>query len=160
MHMFYNNEKRKYTCTNDDKIIWKGMSIIANVTVNRKLELVRMIRMQSQSNRNECRERERFLYGYSSGTEQQKELYGAEIDSVKDAYMVKETEKSFKGEGTLFSGFRLRFVLALVIMALFIYLDKTGNEFFGKTMDEISVYLTDNISLEESFRDTLNSFDL
>lgn len=136
------------------------MRIIANVTVNKKLELVRMIRMQNQSNRNECRERERFLYGYSSQAEHQKELYGAELAATADGYTEKEQDRGLKGETSLFSGFRIRFVIALVIMGLFIYMDKTEMDFLGKSMEEIAFYLTSNVSPAESFGDMLNSFDL
>lgn len=136
------------------------MSIIGNVTSNQKLELVRMIRMQNQSNRNECRERERFLYGYTPGAEHQKELYGAEMTAVADGYAGKERDKNIPKEASLFSGFRLRFLLAVVLMALFIYMDKTGSSLFGKTMEELTCYLTDSIGLEETFGETLNSFDL
>ena len=139
-------------------VIKKGMRIIANVTSNQKLELVKMIRMQNQSNRNECRERERFLYGYPASSEYHGEIYGTEMTAVAEGNMRKE--KKIPKETFLLSGFRLRFLLAVILMALFIYMDKTESSFFGKTMEEIAFYLTNNIRVEESFVETLNSFDL
>ena len=136
------------------------MRIIANVTANKKLELVRMIRMQNQSDRNECREKEKFLYGYSPEKEYQKELYGTELAATANAYKGKERDEGLKGEDSIFFGFRIRFVFALLIMVLFVYMDKTENQLFGKSMEEIAFYLTSNVSLEESLEDTLNSFDL
>lgn len=132
----------------------KGRIAIGTVTSNQKLELVRMIRMQNQSNRNECREREQFLYGYPTSAGGRGEIYGTEAMSALDASLGKETY--VPKEAFAFSGFRIRFLFAVILMVLFIYMDKSEGRLFGKTMEELTLYLTESIHLEE----TLNSFDL
>lgn len=123
------------------------MSSIPNITPNQKLELIQMIRQKNQSDRNECRERERFLYGYSRQPETEKELYGAEIAAVAEKPVDKEPVR----EASLLFGFRLRFFLAIAAMALYIYMDKTGNNILGKSMEELGAYLTDNIEIRNLF---------
>ena len=140
------------------------MITIGNVTPNQKLELIRMIRMQNQTNRYECRERERFLYGNNQNREQDKELYGTELTNAVDGYRNKhlgiEVEKVSAKDTIMLNGFRIRFALAVILMALFIYLDRTDQRVFGKTMEEVSDYLTGNISITETFHESRNLFDL
>lgn len=124
------------------------------VTTNQKLELVRSIRAQNQYNRNQCRERERFLYGYEPVTEKRQELYGAEMsvgisqDKGAAAYSAHDTG--------MLSGFRIRFVIAIIVFVLFVFFDRNQIEFWGTGMREIASCLTESIQIT----DALNSFDL
>lgn len=125
------------------------------INTNQRLELVRSIRMQNQYNRNQCRERERFLYGHSSSDSSPAELYKTE----NAALLTDMTGENsyYKKEGFL-SGFRIRLFLAIVLFGVFLYLDKTGTEIFGKTTADFFGYITDTMELWEEW--DLNSFDL
>lgn len=126
----------------------------AKVSSDRKLELIRMIRMQNQSNRNECREREQFLYGYPRNYDYPEELHSTEMSL---AIQNTEAKKEMIAKESFFlTGFRFRFILAAAIMILFIYMDKSEVMFFGMTAEELGICITKSISVEE----TLNSFDL
>lgn len=117
---------------------------MSKVNVNRKLELVRMIRMQHQSNRNEYRERERFLYGKSSYPVARGEIYGAE----STAYMTGRTD-ALPGyeKDKAFTGFRVRLFLAIVLFGIFIFLDRNQITLYGTTMAELFQMMTRSLTL-------------
>lgn len=113
---------------------------MGNISLEQKLELVRSIRMQHEHNRNQCRERERFLYGCSSSGS----IAGYET------YNAKQTDSS------MFKSFRIRFLIAILLMGLFIFMDKSGSTVFPISTDELSTYLSDSAKIRETF----NSFAL
>lgn len=128
---------------------------MSKINTNQRLELVRLIRMQNQYNRSQCRERERILYGHSTAENDRAELYGTE-NAVSLPEAVRENSP-YKKEG-FSGGFRLRLFLAIVLFGVFLYLDKTGTEILGKTTADFFHYITDTLELPDEW--SLNSFDL
>lgn len=115
---------------------------MSRVNSDKKLELIRTIRMQNQYNRIKCRERESFLYGIPpSGNK--RELYSTEaaVGTIPG-----EIAEPVKGGGFL-SGFRIRFFIALILFSTFIYLDKNHISIFGKTTFDLFVSLTESVEL-------------
>lgn len=128
---------------------------MSHINTDQKLQLVHTIRMQNQYNRMKCREREQLLYGRSYGNDRP-ELYGTE--SAMSLPVAGEAEIPDK-KGGVFSGFRLRFLLAAALFAAFIYLDKNEISVFGKNSFDLFVSLTESIDLPADLP-FLNSFDL
>lgn len=123
------------------------------VNTNQKLELIRSIRMQNQYNRNQCRERERFLYGYEPDREKRQELHSAEIS----AGISLDGKESFPAtESGSLGGFRIRFVIAVLLLAIFIFMDLNEIDFLGNSMREIAAHISESVPVKE----VLNSFDL
>jgi ATPase components of ABC transporters with duplicated ATPase domains len=115
----------------------------------RKLALVQTIRMENQYNRMKCRERESILYG--NGFHQDKgELYGAEMTAAMPGYM---EENPPIRKGSLFGGWRLRFLLAAALVAAFIYMDLNHLDLYGRTTDDLLSLLkeTTELNLPNSF---------
>ncbi len=120
---------------------------MTKISSEQKLALVRTIRMQSDYNRNQCRERERFLYGYPSAVKtHQREIYGAEVSSALNGGE-KEIELCAK-ETPMLGSFRFRFVIAAILFGIFIYMDKTQTSLFEISTDEIVSYITADISFD------------
>lgn len=117
---------------------------MSKVNTNRKLELVRMVRMQHQSNRNEYRERERFLYGKSSYPTERGEIYGAE--SVAYAPGREDVMPGYEKD-KVFTGFRIRFFLAIVLFGVFIFLDRNQITLYGTTTAEIFQMMIQSLTL-------------
>lgn len=117
---------------------------MSKVNTNRKLELVRMVRMQHQSNRNECRERERFLYGKSSYPSTRGEIYGAEstayLSGSEDVVPGYEKDK-------IFTGFRVRLFLAIVLFGVFIFLDRNQITLYGTTTADLFQMMIRSLAL-------------
>lgn len=117
---------------------------MSRISTNKRLELVRMVRMQHQSNRNECRERERFLYGKSSYPSQRGEIYGAE----SSAYALEREElSSGYQKGGLFVGFRIRFFLAALLFLAFILLDRNQIALYGTTTAKLFQMMIQSLKL-------------
>ncbi len=128
---------------------------MSHINTDQKLRLVQSIRMQNQYNRMKCREREQFLYGVSSGNDK-RELYASEMAMGLPANgeMSIPVKKS-----AVLTGFRLRFLIALILLSAFIYLDKNEISIFGKNTFDLFVSLTESIDIPSDLP-FLNSFDL
>lgn len=127
---------------------------MSHVNTDQKLQLVHTIRMQNQYNRMKCREREQLLYG-NAGNDK-RELYGAE--TTMSMPVTGENAISTRKNG-LFTGFRIRFLIAVILLSAFIYLDKNEISILGKTTFELFTTLTESIELPVDLP-FLNSFDL
>lgn len=114
----------------------------------RKLALVQSIRMENRYNRMKCRERENILYGNGFHPEKG-ELYGAEMAAAMPGL---EEGAPIRRE-SLFSGFRIRFLLAAALVAAFIYMDLNHLDFYGKTTEDLFRLLkeTTELNLPNSF---------
>ncbi|MGN1180310.1 MAG: hypothetical protein ACI4SD_03765 [Suilimivivens sp.] len=127
---------------------------MSHVNTDQKLQLVHTIRMQNQYNRMKCREREQLLYG-NVGNDR-RELYGAE--TTMSMPVTGENAIPARKSG-LFTGFRIRFLIAVILLSAFIYLDKNEISILGKTTFELFTSLTESIELPVDLP-FLNSFDL
>ena len=129
---------------------------MSHISTDQKLQLVHTIRMQNQYNRMKCRERERMLYGISQTANDRRELYSAET-----AMSLPVTgEKPISGKKSrVLTSFRLRFLIALILLSGFIYLDKNEISLFDNNTFDIFTFLTKSIDLPDDIP-FLNSFDL
>lgn len=114
---------------------------MSRVNIDKKLELVRTIRMQNQYNRMKCRERESLLYGIAP-PEHKGELYSAEA-----AAGIIQGELQPPVKGGFLTGFRIRFVIALILFSVFIYLDRNNISLLGKNTFDLFISLTESIEL-------------
>lgn len=108
-----------------------------HVETDRRLELVKSIRMQNLQNREKCQERERLLYGNT--------------DIRPESKAPCETPKRF-------SSFRIRFILSILLFCLFLFLDMNQIAVFGITTNDIFSIITD--SMEINLQLPVNLFDL
>ena len=99
---------------------------MGKISTNKKLELVRAVRMQNHYNRQLFRAREGILY--SDLPDRHGELYGLEGDFP---LMSDEREKPVA------NGFRIRFVIAMVLLLCFILCDLNHLSYGGETTDTI-----------------------
>lgn len=104
------------------------------VSVEQKLQLVHFLREDNKRNRIQLHKREQILYG-------KKVPDGIYEDSDDEFYDSKEIS-SYKGKGI--SGFRVRFMIAVILFLSFFYLDR-NNEKIGKIdTNQIEIYMDDD----------------
>ena len=99
---------------------------MAKVSADRKLELVRTLRMQNHYNRQLFRTREGILY--SQPDPRYGELYGLEGET---GALPAEKEKPIAGS------FRIRFVITMALLLFFILCDLNHLSYGGETTDSI-----------------------
>ena len=126
-----------------------------HISTDQKLQLVHTIRMQNQYNRMKCREREQILYGISPANDQ-RELYSTE--TTMSLPVTGEKQVSGK-KSRILTGFRFRFLIALIFLSGFIYFDKNEISLFHINTFDLYTFLTENIDLPIDLP-FLNSFDL
>lgn len=104
---------------------------MGKISTNKKLELVRALRMQNHYNRQLFRAREGILY--SDLPKMHREIYGLEgnLPPFPEENFLKEKDKPVAG------GFRVRFVLAMVLLLCFILCDLNHVSYKGETTDSI-----------------------
>lgn len=107
---------------------------MANVSADKRMQLVHMIREENKSNQLKIRNRESILYGKPFLSN----AYAAE-DTAENAEMPVST-------------FKLRFLLALALFIVYLLLDMGGGSILGKDTKEI--YLM----LEEDYQSNLFDF--
>lgn len=128
---------------------------MSRIDTDKKLELVRRIRMQNQYNRMKCRERESFLYG-TLPVNDRRELYSTETAM---SFPITGEEQEHVKKGGFLTGFRIRFLAALILFSIFIYLDKNDISILGKNTFDLFVSITESLDLPIDLP-VLNSFDL
>ena len=119
---------------------------------DKKLELIRSIRIQNQYDRQTLRRREGILYDNPVNI-RQGEIYGLE-DAVLTPLSGKHGSKQYintkEGDqtletGGLLTGFRIRFVLAMVLFLGFIYCDMKQVSVCGINCSEILQMLKEDL---------------
>lgn len=127
------------------------------ISTDQKLELIRTVRMQQQYNRNQCREREKILYGISGA---RGELFASENSiTFSSPYMKMDTEALPSKKSYSLSGFRLRFLFAMLLFGCFIFADAKEVGILGKNTEEILVLLQNSLDLLSKIP-AWNSIDL
>ncbi|GFI15397.1 MAG: hypothetical protein HFI43_05320 [Lachnospiraceae bacterium] len=107
------------------------------ISAAKKLELVKAIRMQNQYNRQLFRNREGFLYADTSQDRgHYGELYSLEEPPKPAASTAPEDNKSTMG------GFRLRFMIALILLLSFVLCDANNISYGGENADTIFERIT------------------
>lgn len=115
---------------------------MSEITTEQKLKLVQQVRSRYDENRYDLSNRERLLYGRTSLTPDSREQYAAEPGSGSRSmrgdygYDGGYGESLPYGERTV-SFFRLRFLLAALLLAAVIVMDKNGIDVAGITSEKI-----------------------
>jgi hypothetical protein len=103
---------------------------MSDITLDQKLQLVHQVRSQYDRNQYDLQNRERILYG-------------------KEAAYPHDMEFGEDGEITAplrFSTFKLRLLVAVVLLFGIVILDKNGIAIFGVSAQEILRYLNEDFS--------------
>lgn len=98
---------------------------MSKVGTDKKLELIRAIRMQNHYDRQLFKSRENFLYS-DAPSQRHGEIYGLEAYGMDaGAYPARDGAKDAndKTDGSLLKGFRVRFAIAMVLFLAFVYCD-------------------------------------
>lgn len=95
---------------------------MSDVTVDRKLELVRQVKEQYAKNQNDLSRREQILYGTS---------FRKTADTGNPG--MDPSEDTGTGAGT----FRIRLLLAVLLLGAVVYMERSGQEFAGITSADI-----------------------
>lgn len=115
------------------------------VTAEQKLQLIHFLREDHKNNRIQLHRREQILYG-TGGMEN---IYD---DSAETFYKTKEND-TYKGKGI--SGFRVRFLISLILFLSFFYLDRSNIDSEYVNLKQFETYMDDN-SLQHM---VINVFD-
>lgn len=102
------------------------------VTAEQKLQLVHFLREDNKKNRIQLHRREQILYG--------KNLPDSLYEETDVVYNTKEFD-SYKGKGI--SGFRVRFMISVILFLSFFYLERAGAEKTNINTLEIENYMED-----------------
>lgn len=111
---------------------------MGEINTEKKLELVRSIRMNQQNNRAIMGRREQILYGISPSPVSKGELYSLESTALTGAVPA-ETNQSFQNP---LRSFKIRLIVAVVLFAGFIFADRTGQSFWGINSAKIHELIT------------------
>lgn len=114
---------------------------MSKINTDKKLELVKAIRMQNQYNRQVFRSREGLLYSDIP------ERRGSELYSLEAV----EKQPAPEEKGRTMSGFRIRFMIALVLLLSFILCDVNNLSYGGENTDTIYGRITDSPDVTELF---------
>ena len=101
---------------------------MSKVDTDKKLELIRTIRMQNQYNRQLCRSREQLIYS-DDVTFRKGEIYGLESAtmSMSDKFTGKPVMRTDAGKEpeneSILKGFRIRMVVAMILFLAFVFCD-------------------------------------
>lgn len=111
---------------------------MSKVNTNKKLELIKTIRMQNQYNRQLFRSREGFLYSDVPPV-RRGEIYGLETEENPD----------MPDKGKIYGSFRIRFVIAAALLMAFILCDVKHVSYKGENTDTVFGRITSNINITE-----------
>lgn len=111
------------------------------VDTDKKLALIKAIRMQNQYNRQLFHAREGFLYA-DEPSARHGELYSLEAEE-KDVNQDK---------GKIYGSFRIRFVVALVLLLAFILCDVNQVSYKGENTDTFFGRIVSNTDIAELFQ--------
>lgn len=124
---------------------------MSKVSTDKKLELIRTIRMQNQYNRQLFRSRENLVYSDDPSL-RHGEIYGLEsaaypvkedLSQLKNANHNPESEKGF------FRGFRIRFLIAMGLFLVFVYCDIRDIRLGSVTTDYLYQIINENEMIPE-----------
>ncbi len=107
---------------------------MGQIDTDKKLELVRSIRMNQQNNRVVLNNRQQLIYGNTRPLVAKGELYGLESAALAGSV----PEDAAGDTGSTLKSFKIRLLIAVVIFAAFVFLDRTGQSILGVTTDQVS----------------------
>ena len=106
---------------------------MSRVNTEKKLELIKSIRMQNQYNRQLVRSRESFLYGDDPAVKKG-ELYALEA----------EEKPQPPDKGRVYGSFRIRFVIAALLLGAYIVCDVNQISYMGEDAASLFGRITSN----------------
>ncbi len=112
---------------------------MGRVNTEKKLELIKSIRMQDQYNRQLFRSREGFLYGDDPAILKRGELYALEA----------EEKPQTPEKGKVYGSFRIRFVIAVILLGAYILCDVNQVSYMGENADSLFGRITSNLDLTD-----------
>lgn len=132
---------------------------MGSIDTDRKLELVRTIRLQNQYNRQLCRSRQQLLYA-NDPCQGKGEIYGLEsaVMPVSEELNRKISTKANLGKaqgGTFLKGFRIRLVIAMLLFLAFVFCDVKGIPLGKESMNSLFERMTET-TLPEFFQGGLS----
>lgn len=141
---------------------------MGKISTDQKLQLVQMIRAESQDNRMKMRSRERMLYGtdhkydYKNYPEElplyTKGYYNNSGVQEKELYALEAQGGGVQRE--IFSSFRLRLVLAVLLFTAFLVIDAGSGNIAGISTDKMREEINKDFDtgLDEVVFDFENNF--
>ena len=105
---------------------------MSDITMEKKLQLIQQVRSRYHENQYDLSNRERILYGRTGFSQERRERGELYSDAYEDAY-----GEPLMPSGAPFSFFRLRFLAALLLLALVILMDKSNISVAGITTEKI-----------------------
>ena len=102
------------------------------VSAEQKLQLVHFLREDHKKNRIQLHRREQILYG--------KNVPDSLYEDTDEVFNAKEFD-SYKGKGI--SGFRVRFMIAVILFLSFFYLDRNDEKIGNIDSNRIHTYIND-----------------
>ena len=103
------------------------------ISAEQKLQLVHLVKEEHKKNRIQLNRREQILYGKNAPDS----LY----EETDDVFNTKEFD-SYKGKGI--SGFRVRFMIAVILFLSFFYFDKNQEKIGNVDAKQIESYMEDD----------------
>lgn len=120
---------------------------MSKVGTDKKLELIRAIRMQNHYDRQLFRSRENFLYSDNPsqrhGEIYSLEAYGMDAGAYPAADGSLQKTANDKTDGSLLKGFRVRFVIAMVLFLAFVYCDMRNIKIGGQSTETLYQMILD-----------------
>lgn len=104
------------------------------VSTEQKLELIHFLREDNKKNRMQLQKREQILYG--------KNVPDNFYEEVGEENYGTNKVNAYKGKGI--SGFRIRFMVSVILFLSFFYFDKNQEKIGNFDVNQIKVYMEDD----------------
>lgn len=124
---------------------------MSKVSTDKKLELIRTIRMQNQYNRQLFRSRENLIYS-DEPSSRHGEIYGLEAAAYpvkEDLSQLKNTNNNPEAGNGIFRSFRIRFLIAMGLFLAFVYCDIRDIRIGSVTTDYLYQIMNENEIIPE-----------
>lgn len=124
---------------------------MSKVSTDKKLELIRTIRMQNQYNRQLFKSRENLIYSDDPSL-RHGEIYGLEsmaYPAKEDSMRLKTVNEKPDTRSGIFRSFRIRFLIAMGLFLAFVYCDIRGIRIGSITTDYLYQIINENEMIPE-----------
>lgn len=124
---------------------------MSKVSTDKKLELIRTIRMQNQYNRQLFKSRENLIYSADPSL-RHGEIYGLESMTYpikEDFTQMKNANNNTDSGSGIFRSFRIRFLIAMGLFLAFVYCDIREVRIGSVTTDYLYQIINENEGIQE-----------
>ena len=104
------------------------------VSTEQKLQLVHILREDNKKNRMQLHRREQILYG--------KTVPDSPYEETDEEWIDTKEMGAYKGKGI--SGFRVRFMISVILFLSFFYLDRSNEKIGNIDTNQIQSYMEDD----------------